>query len=1425
MVVDAVCQAIMDRNLPHLRSLLASGASPDGEITDPVAPLFLVVLQGTPPFVETLLDASAELSPIRHDPRLGWRLTPLMYACMHGKAEAIELLMSRHVELPVIPEQDDNSWAPLTPMLLACLFAQPESVRTLLRHNCPTDTTIQRDHTGCVHGDSALNWALKQSVGLVVLRFVADADDDDRCREDVRAAAAKECAELILAKRRADEPSIFSAKHQSDLFCSCSMVGIASGQKLSKMVKILLDARVDPNLRAGTACKALHKAGHDDVMLRAACGQMPVAKSGPTALEYACRSCVFPIVIETLLKGGAVPTDAAQEEALRLQTERSFVEVGAAAGSRDADDVEDGEVEDDQAQRWGGLIQEMLFDARSAHLRVGQRVRLRGLDREDLNGRIGRLAKAWPGVSRRAVRLAGDKALVSIRTDNLEMLHDGEGEEMDGGAAGTPSHVLHDGSPSHGEVIEMLLQRKDDDPPVSAEEEVAPPERRSLLSSVSSFISRIASSAYDGDAGGSEDFRLSSPEGLGDDGLGTLKSLQLPDYGDDDCGRNGSSDGGKLSSKKERDHLFRAASSGDATLLGTLLRARASPEAVDANGNSLLRAAMSKGPAAHECVKLLLDAQADPNRPGDRQSNSLPLGIAAMMGFHDLVELLVGAGAWPGGKEPGSLDADLSNDVARVPILASIQVLGMLLKNLHAIQPEDLDASPLPGQRLITNGEGTSPMGLKFSTQSTQELASNCLRCFVLMLTNTEDRVLKLHCLHQAAKQNNAGGVRVIQILVDDGVDPDATVVQQVGRADVVTGNALMQACAHKAARCVEALLAAGANPSASHTVTGENGQLTVTPMTYAKDRATIALLVEALQKGQNLVGERVRVEGYRRAKPALNGKSGEVRSFDPSTGQCKVHLDFGKNSTRSHDLPPTVLMPLDGTETDDGCEEDMRQSSPGSSNGRAGDEAEGGEQSHGNSSLGFVDVGDGLAMKLCETLKAQPAIHTAELLAAGYHDQVNWEYVNTDDGGEYHETALRAAVLRLRANRYQDEDIHALALVIAAGADLDQVMPDGWCWEEAIAEDEDLAALSQAWSRAARKPKRDPAALVESMQHRWWNRCILEALMDLEASANDLSHSNQVLLSSVYPAPAACDHGEILNIAFVLGRAEDVSFIVGPPSKELSLLYLAYEHERPDAQPTLMLQMLVAAGADWGFEVDRSADDDWKDERWTLYRAAVRREDEATLDWITSICDSERERNVLLLPQSPSEVQGVEEAVSLLIRDAADLSESFAATQEFMSALPRAVRLRTVTSVLCKRLAEEFDAGFEDNEAEAVIRRGLRGHLLCYAASKDDEAAVTTLLGAHADPAFQASDSLNTALIEAVANGNKRLVEVLITAGSPYACKSVTRRTRTRARMLEAQPAHSAFARLAMFVSRQPQRSGGEWRLCTWHRNGGWPH
>merc|ERR1712194_708469 len=105
----------------------------------------------------------------------------------------------------------------------------------LLRHDCPTDATIQRDNTGIVHGDAALNLALKQSVGFRMI----ETNKFDRRPEDVRAAAAKECAELILAKHRADEPSIFNAKHQSDLFCSCSMRGVASGQKLSKMVQIL----------------------------------------------------------------------------------------------------------------------------------------------------------------------------------------------------------------------------------------------------------------------------------------------------------------------------------------------------------------------------------------------------------------------------------------------------------------------------------------------------------------------------------------------------------------------------------------------------------------------------------------------------------------------------------------------------------------------------------------------------------------------------------------------------------------------------------------------------------------------------------------------------------------------------------------------------------------------------------------------------------------------------------------------------------------------------------------------------------------------------------------------------------------------------------------------------------------------------------
>ena len=148
--------------------------------------------------------------------------------------------MSRHVGPPVIPEQADDGWAPLTPMILACLFAHPECVRHLLRHNCPTGATIQRG-PDTVHGDSALHMALKRHVGLLSLIVT-----DERRPEEIR-AAAKECAELILAKHRADEPLSFSAKHLSDLFTSTSPIG-ANDQKCAAMVQLLLDAKVDPNL-------------------------------------------------------------------------------------------------------------------------------------------------------------------------------------------------------------------------------------------------------------------------------------------------------------------------------------------------------------------------------------------------------------------------------------------------------------------------------------------------------------------------------------------------------------------------------------------------------------------------------------------------------------------------------------------------------------------------------------------------------------------------------------------------------------------------------------------------------------------------------------------------------------------------------------------------------------------------------------------------------------------------------------------------------------------------------------------------------------------------------------------------------------------------------------------------------------------------
>lgn len=92
--------------------------------------------------------------------------------------------------------------------------------------------------------------------------------------------------------------------------------------------------------------------------------------------------------------------------------------------------------------------------------------------------------------------------------------------------------------------------------------------------------------------------------------------------------------------------------------------------------------------------------------------------------------------------------------------------------------------------------------------QSAREV--NYSKCFELLLESA-DTVLKHKCLNNMANRNK--GVRVIQLLLETGIDPDATIRSE----NSVAFTPLMNACSSKAHKCVLscAALARTTDPSA----------------------------------------------------------------------------------------------------------------------------------------------------------------------------------------------------------------------------------------------------------------------------------------------------------------------------------------------------------------------------------------------------------------------------------------------------------------------------------------------------------------------------------------------------------------------------------------------------------------------------------
>ena len=287
------------------------------------------------------------------------------------------------------------------------------------------------------------------------------------------------------------------------------------------------------------------------------------------------------------------------------------------------------------------------------------------------------------------------------------------------------------------------------------------------------------------------------------------------------------------------------------------------PNAVDADGASLLRHAAFDGGGSVECVRVLLEAKADVENAGkDRGGSSAqntPLLISAVTGMADVVEVLLEYGARTDGG-PRSNETFGQPSLDKVPLIV---VSGLICK-MFSDEP------------------------------SHNQMRTRYERIFRLLLGKA-DAELKLICLLRVASLNCAGAVKIIGWLRADGVDPDGIARGREDRHGTceVHYPAIWAACSSKAPLCLQALLAAGANPSLSMLDVPSK-----TPMSIAtehEDKECISLLNGALRRGKGLVGCHVLVEGFRRAKPAINGRQGMVLGFEDDTGLCRVQVEFGK--------------------------------------------------------------------------------------------------------------------------------------------------------------------------------------------------------------------------------------------------------------------------------------------------------------------------------------------------------------------------------------------------------------------------------------------------------------------------------------------------------------------------------------------------
>ena len=451
---------------------------------------------------------------------------------------------------------------------------------------------------------------------------------------------------------------------------------------------------------------------------------------------------------------------------------------------------------------------------------------------------------------------------------------------------------------------------------------------------------------------------------------------------------------------------------------------------------------------------------------------------------------------------------------------------------------------------------------------------------------------------------------------------------------------------------------------------------------------------------------------------------------------------------------------------------------------------------------------------------------------------------------------AMGAAVARMQANEYDDDSLTTFALVFvsllsALAADGKDGSWDGWRFEEEPA----VLALAEADERLREllDVLRDPLSHLRPLLQHYSERTLVgagealgeqsgvlgetgEALQEegrglgearesallrelhwkaLERAcleAPELSEVDRSLLAGCFAIDPSRGR-DLVALSALLSQGANPNVVVGPPTAQHSPLFLAYEKGMgAGEQPTNLLLLLLVAGARGNVqELGQSAAHPcaWRDELWTLPRAAERRIDLATLELLRSAnlpvlsegpaqegrasealpalsegrasealpALSEASEDELTLGPQPTprdahqrrtstrDAQDINEAATLLVRCAATVGESVASVKTCFDEFSTSLRFCDVITLLCDSF--DFDA---HPQLSSEVGKTLLGHLLVYAAERDDTPSAMQLVLSGTPATFQASDGGWNALMHAATNGNENLVYQLIRTGSRYA-------------------------------------------------------